>query len=230
MKIEEMKHSYSTLFFYAVGVWCTAISRFNLWSNIMATDDENGVNMDNQIAYYDTDSIKGVGNVGNVIKNYNDGVLERIKQSAKDNDIDISLYMPKDKKGISHPLGVFECETEKGNYKFFKTMGAKKYAYVDNNGALHLTVSGVRKSAVKAFKTINDFDNGFTFDYHHSGRLIHYYEDNQKPFAYKDVNGNYYFCKQRHSIILQPSTYTLGQTDEYETLIEEYLNIIPNNQ
>ena len=180
--------------------------------------------------YYDTDSIKGVGDVGDVIENYNKGVFERIKQSAKDNDIDINLYMPKDTKGISHPLGVFECETEKGNYKFFKTMGAKKYAYVDHKGVLHLTVSGVRKSAVKALKSIKDFDNGFTFGYRESGRLIHYYEDNQQPFAYRDINGNYYFCKQRHSIILQPSTYTLGQTDDYQTLIDKYIGLIPTNQ
>lgn len=236
MKIEEMKHSYSTLFFYAVGVWCTSISRFNLWTNIMATDSENGVNMDKQVAYYDTDSLKGVGNVGNVIENYNKGVIERIKQSSKDNDIDIALYMPKDRKGKEHPLGVFECETPdrkdgtSGRYRFFKTMGAKKYCYMDCDGALHLTVSGVRKSAVRAFKSINDFNNDFVFGYEYSGRLIHYYEDDQEPFTYTDVNGNEYRCTQRHSIILQPSTYKLGQTDEYQALIDEYFGIIPNNQ
>lgn len=230
MKIEEMKKSYSTLFFYAVGVWCTAISRFNLWSNIMATDPAHGVDMDRQVAYYDTDSIKGTGDVGDVIKNYNKGVLERIKKSATDNNINIDLYMPSDKKGVKHPLGIFENETEKGLYKEFKTMGAKKYCYKDKNGVLHLTVSGVRKTAVRAFKSIEDFENGFTFDYKYSGRLIHYYEDNQKPFFYTDIKGNKYLCKQRHAIILQPSTYTLGQTSEFESLINEYIGIIPNNQ
>lgn len=230
MKIEEMKSSYSTLFFYAVGVWCTSISRFNLWCNVMATDPAHGVDMDRQVAYYDTDSIKGTGDVGDVIEDYNNGVLERIKQSSKDNGIDINLYMPADKKGVKHPLGVFENETEKGLYKQFKTMGAKKYCYKDKDGALHLTVSGVRKSAVRAFKSIEDFENGFTFDYNYSGRLIHYYEDNQKPFMYTDIQGNKYICEQRHAIILQPSTYTLGQTSEFETLINEYIGIIPNNQ
>lgn len=236
MKIEEMKHSYSTLFFYAVGVWCTAISRFNLWSNIMAQDKENGVDMDKQVAYYDTDSIKGIGEVGNVIDRYNKGVLERIAQSAKDNDIDISLYMPKDRKGNQHPLGVFECETPdrkdgtSGRYKLFKTMGAKKYCYMDSNGALHLTVSGVRKSAVRAFKSINDFENGFTFTYEFSGRLIHTYEDKQPNITYTDIDGNKYTSKQRHSIILQPSEYTLGQTPEFQALIDDYFGIIPNNQ
>lgn len=196
----------------------------------MSTDPAHGVDMDRQVAYYDTDSIKGTGDVGDVIENYNKGVLEHIKQSSKDNDIDINLYMPTDKKGVKHPLGVFENETEKGLYKEFKTMGAKKYCYKDKDGALHLTVSGVRKSAVRAFKSIEDFENGFTFDYNYSGRLIHYYEDDQKPFMYIDIQGNKYICEQRHAIILQPSTYTLGQTSEFETLINEYIGIIPNNQ
>lgn len=235
MKIEEMKHSYSTLFFYAVGCWTTAISRYNLWQNVMTQErDENGkvvVNMDRLVAYYDTDSIKGKGNVGHVIENYNKGVIERIKQSAKDNGIDLALYMPKDRKGKEHPLGVFECETPDGKlYRKFVTGGAKKYIYQDHNGALHLTVSGVRKSAVRAFKSIDEFQNGFTFGYEYSGRLIHTYVDNQPPFTYTDVNGNKYRCTQKHSIILQPSTYTLGQTPEFETLIRDYNGIIPNNQ
>ena len=196
--------------------------------------DENGkvvVNMDRLVAYYDTDSIKGKGNVGHVIENYNKGVIERIKQSSKDNGIDLALYMPKDRKGKEHPLGVFECETPDGKlYRKFVTGGAKKYIYQDHNGALHLTVSGVRKSAVRAFKNIEEFQNGFTFGYEYSGRLIHTYVDNQPPFTYTDVNGNKYRCTQKHSIILQPSTYTLGQTPEFETLIRDYNGIIPNNQ
>ena len=64
--------------------------------------------------------------------------------------------------------------------------------------------------------------------YEDAQKLTHYYEDNQEPFWYTDVDGNRYYAQQRHSIILQPTTYTLGITDEYEGLIDEYMGIIPD--
>ena len=216
-----MKTSYSTLLPYSTGVWCTAYARRALWSNI--------VKLDNQIAYYDTDSLKGIGDIGTVLDDYNKTVIERLKQSAKDNDIPIDYYMPKDDKGRPRPLGVFERETsEKMGYFSFKTMGAKKYCYRDNKG-LHLTVSGVRKSAISQIKYIHQFNDGLIFDYKHAQKLTHCYIDNQPTFTYTDKDGNTYTSTQRHSIVLQPTTYSLGITPEYMTFIEdEIAGIIPD--
>lgn len=82
-------------------------------------------------------------------------------------------------------------------------------------------MAGVRKKAVK-YLTIDEFENGFTFGYKECGKLIHFYTNNQKPFTYIDINGNEYTCHQRHSIILQPTTYTIGQTEEFMKLILKY--------
>ena len=218
-KLNEMKRSYSTLLPYSTGVWCTAYARRALWSNI--------AKLDGQVAYYDTDSIKGIGDIGDVIDEYNKTVLERLETSARENNIDISYFMPCDDKGNKRPLGVFECETTKGNYTEFKTLGAKKYCYRDNKG-LHLTVSGVRKSAISQITDIEQFKKGLVFDYEHAQKLTHYYMDAQQPFTYTDKDGNRYHSKQRHSIVLQPTTYSLGITDEYETYIEMLMGILPD--
>ena len=212
-KLADMKKSYSTLFFYGVGVFCTSIARYNLWMNVLA--------LDNDVVYYDTDSIKGIGDkVVQVVADYNKSVLSRLEAVSGELNIPLDKYMPADRKGVKHPLGVFECETDKGNYKQFKTMGAKKYCYVDHEGNMHMTVSGVRKKACKALNgDINNFKRGFVFGYEAADKLLHFYTDEQPPIDYRDTDGNIYHCKQQHSIILQPTTYTLGLTDEYEYIL-----------
>ena len=93
-----------------------------------------------------------------------------------------------------------------------------------------MTVSGVRKKAVAALNDdISNFKKGLVFGYNDAEKLIHYYDDNQPEFDYRDVDGNIYHSKQRHSIILQPTTYTLGITAEFEDFIRGEFNdqIIP---
>lgn len=225
-KLEDMKHSYSTMMMYSTGVWCTARARHNIWKYAIMP-------LDHDVAYYDTDSIKGTGTkVYEVVDNYNKMILERLKTVSDALKIDINKFMPKDINGNVHPLGVFECETSEhdgGNYKEFITLGAKKYCVRDGFGDLHMTVSGVRKKAVTALNNdIRNFKDGVVIGYEDAQKLTHYYEDNQESFWYTDVDGNRYYAQQRHSIILQPTTYTLGITDEYEGLIDEYLGIIPD--
>lgn len=212
-KLNEMKQSYSTLFYYAVGVFCTSIARANLWNAVLK--------LDNDVVYYDTDSIKGVSDkVIEVVDEYNKSVLKRLEGVSSELNIPLDRFMPADRKGRKHPLGVFECETDKGNYKEFITLGAKKYCYRDHNDELHMTVSGVRKKASVALNNdIRNFKKGLVFGYQAADKLIHFYTDEQPEFDYRDIDGNIYHCKQKHSIILQPTTYTLGITDEYEYIL-----------
>lgn len=214
-KLDGMKRSYSTLFYpMAIGVYCTAYARRNLWANILK--------LDWSVAYYDTDSIKGTGDeVYSIVEEYNKHVDELLERSSKIHNIPMELYKPFDQKGICHPLGYFENETENGLLPKFCTLGAKKYLYMDSDGEKHLTMSGVRKSAVK-YVDFDTFKNGFTFGYKECGKLTHYYNDNQDSFTYTDIDGNEYLCQQEHAIILQPTTFTIGQTQELLALILEH--------
>ena len=125
-------------------------------------------------------------------------------------------FMPKDVDGNKRPIGFFEDD---GEYIEFKTLGAKKYAYRDKKG-LHITVSGVSKSGVSALNDdINNFHKGFKWGYKESGKLTHVYNNDQCEFTFTDYKGNIQRCDQVHGVVLQPTTYTLGITSEYEALI-----------
>lgn len=218
-KLGDMKKSFSTLFFpMAIGCYCTAYARKNIWSCILKLDKD--------VAYYDTDSIKGTGDrVYKVIEAFNKGIEEKLQKYSKIHKLPIELFKPVDIKGICHPLGYMENETERGLMKEFKTLGAKKYYYIDADGNNHLTMSGITKKAVKCL-SIDEFEKGFYFDYKDTGKLIHFYNNNQKPFSYVDVEGNTYRCSQQHSIILQPTTYKIGVTDELLKLALYYDNYV----
>lgn len=216
--VDDYKNSYSNILNYPVGVWCTAYNRQALWSNILK--------LDKQVVYYDTDSIKYVGDAGNIFEEHNKEVLADLEISSIKNGIELDMYMPVDDKGKKRPLGVFEFD---GAYKDFKTLGAKKYAYIEEDDSLHITVAGVSKSASKALSSLDEFKNGKVFNYKEANKLTHYYYDEQEQITYIDVQGNTYTSTQKHSVILQPTTYTLGITDEFEALINEYLGQLDYN-
>ena len=207
-KLNDLRHSYNNLFNYGVGVWVTAYNRQALWSNIVKNDYD--------VVYYDTDSIKTVKPVD--FTDYNNRIIEECIQSAEANGLDINDFSPVDKKGIKHQLGVFESE---GCSEQYITLGAKKYCY-RKDGELHLTVSGVPKKAVDALQdNIYNFTDTFTFDYEHARKNTHYYTT-QEPFTFKDIDGNIYNCTDTYGVVLQPTTYKLGLTDEYINIINEY--------
>ena len=95
-------------------------------------------------------------------------------------------------------------------------MGAKKYCFVQD-GKTYITVAGVNKSKGGAeldkYKGIYSFNDGFIFS--DAGGLESVYNDNSYGKYVVDgheitINPNVYLC---------PSTYTLGETQEYKMLI-----------
>lgn len=215
-KLQEMKESFSTLMYYGMGCYITALSRKALMDICLSSHE-----FDRDLIYSDTDSVKYTGNYDHLFEEYNKKVyqsyLELIKKYP---DLTIEMFMPEDVKGVKHPIGYYEDD---GLYEEFKTLGAKKYAYREN-GELHLTVSGVAKTGVTALKDdINNFDKGFIWDYHTSGKLTHFYHDEQPEADIIDDEGNLYHSTYKYGIILAPTTYTLGLTDLYEKLIDDFI-------
>ena len=125
-------------------------------------------------------------------------------------------FCPLDKNGIPHRLGIFDDD---GQYKKFKTLGAKKYCYVDNDNKLHMTVSGVRKSAVSQLHDIDDFKDGIVFDVEHAQKLIMTYVDDMPPIVWNKGQYDEFHSNYQHGICAQPTTYSLGITDDYESIL-----------
>lgn len=189
------KNSKNAYLCYAWGVWITAWARLRLQEGLQMAGDG--------AIYCDTDSVKYVGDVDWTA--YNN---KRVKSSTR------SKAYADDKKGKRHYMGVFEFE---GQYDNFITLGAKKYAY-EQNGELHITVSGVNKvkgaeelkeaGGLPAFKENMVFRKG--------GGTESVYNDDM--FHVKHIDGHE--LEMGPNICIRDSTYTLGITAEYARLLE----------
>lgn len=181
---------------YAWGVWTTAHARAHLARLIDAAG--NG-----SVAYCDTDSGKGAGLDKEAIEAENALIRQECERTGAYYDVGTVRYY----------LGEYEHETKKARYDRFITLGAKKYAY-EQDGELHITISGVRKEAgAIELGSIENFKVGFTFR-EAGGLEMRYHE---KPIHTIEVDG----CRieSASDIAVLDSTYTLGVTTAYSDLI-----------
>lgn len=195
---------------YQFGVFVTAYARYNIWQAIIA--------LDAYVAYVDTDSVKLYNNDGKWFDDYNKKIKSSYYDIATRLDIDERNLHPKDKKGVEHPIGVFDYE---GTYKKFVTLGAKRYCYEDDDG-LHITVAGVnKKTGVAALDgKIENFNEHLEFDYFQSGKKIVNYNDNQSPVTWNKGAYDEYASSDKFGITLQPTTYGMNSAADYlETIL-----------
>lgn len=204
----EKKKLSKTFGAFQFGVWVTAYARRNLWKGILA--------LDYNVVYCDTDSIKYIDCDSNFFNEYNAKIADRENMRADMLGIPRDTFIPKDKKGISHRLGIYDDE---GVYKKFKTLGAKKYCYINKKNKLLMTVSGVRKSAVSQLHNIDDFKDGTVFDVEHAQKLLMTYIDDMTPIVWNKGHYDEFYSKYQYGICAQPTTYSLGITDDYESIL-----------
>lgn len=175
---------------FAWGCWCTAWARFWLEKAIRLCG--------HNFVYCDTDSVKFVGNVEFTALN-----AEIQATSEKHGAFAV------DPKGTTHYLGVYEHDA---TYKRFVTLGAKKYAYEDENGKLHITIAGVSKTGAAELGCLENFKEGFVF--HESGGMEAYYNDEWgEPL---EIDGH--IIETPPNIYLEKGEYTLGLTADYKRL------------
>lgn len=188
---------------YAYGVWTTAHARESLQAGIDLCGDN--------LVYVDTDSCKYLGQID--FTEYNN---ERISECLG------SGAYATDPKGITHYMGVYEQE---GIYKHFITQGAKKYAYEDSNGELHITVSGVSKKRgaqeLKRKGGLDAFREGLVFE--DSGKTESVYND-KKGQRITKIDGH--LVTITRNVVIRDTTYTLGYDNE--GLYADLLNVSSN--
>ena len=193
---------------YQWGVWVTAHSRDALERGIRLVHDTEGADF----IYCDTDSVKYTGIVD--WSSYNSDRCSECMDSGS---------YAVDPKGVTHYMGVFETEDNPETgvaYRYFKTLGAKKYAYVEREGeGVHCTIAGVNKS--KGGKELDKngglsaFVEGFVF--REAGGTQAVYNDNP-PFGTVHIDGG--DIQITSNVAILPSEYTLGITGEYERIIK----------
>ena len=183
---------------YAWGVWTTARAREHLEIAIKMCGD--------RFVYCDTDSVKFIDDGFVDFTEYN---KQRSAESEKNGGV---AY---DRSGRKYHLGLYDNE---GTYKYFVTMGAKKYAYVDHHNKLHITVAGVgKKKGAAELETaggIKKFKEGFTF--FAAGGTESVYNDNPDI---EQIEREGHVLKITSNVLIRQSTYTLGVTGEYRTIL-----------
>ena len=183
---------------YQWGVWCTAWARYRLQEGIKLAGEN--------FVYCDTDSVKYIGNIDWTAYN---------KQREKDSKA--SGAFATDPKGITHYMGVYEAD---GEYSEFKTLGAKKYAYnYEPGGKTYVTIAGVTKKSGGAELDENGglkaFSPGFTF-VKAGGTEAIYNDDPEIKTVVRDGKQ----INITPNIVIKDSTYTLGITAEYASLLK----------
>lgn len=192
---------------YQAGVWVTAWARHNLFDFIIP--------MDEHIAYCDTDSIKGVFTDEDMkfVDDYNKKIEALENKVASILGIDPAKYTATTSKGKIKRLGVMEREDDCTE---FKTLGAKRYVDLVN-GEIECTIAGLPKRAAKdKIKSVDEFNTGLVWDTNESQKLIAHYEDNQEPCTWTDRDGVTYYSEAQYGICLQPTTFDLSISNEFE--------------
>ena len=199
---EIQKRLRALAFCYQWGVYTTAYAREQLQMAIDLCGDK--------ILYCDTDSVKTLG----------DAPIHKLNDALRKRAYDMGAYAY-DREGREHPIGVFEFD---GHYKQFITQGAKRYAYIDDNDKMHITVSGVTKQinektgvpfAVEELKTLERFKPGMIWK--KAGGTMAVYNDRDN-FDYTDPETG----KTVHigkNVAIVPTTYEMSYSDDYNKLL-----------
>ena len=188
------RHNKRTFLNYAWGVWCTAWARFRLEEGIIIAGPEDFI-------YCDTDSVKYVDH-GQDWSAYNE---QRQKASEK------SGALAEDSEHVTHYMGVYEMD---GEYRRFSTLGAKRYAYDDMRGDLHITISGVSKNAAAELVSLENFHEGFIFQ--HPGKTENDYVD--FPVSNTLIVDDR-LIEITSYVIISETTYNLSLSDSYRNLL-----------
>ena len=209
------KNARKNFLVYQWGIWVTCWARWTLQLAIDLAGD--------QFVYTDTDSIKFVDDLDFTDLNDRLAALSWSNQAYA-----------VDHNGEIHYMGVFELD---GEYRSFVTLGAKKYAYEDDKGALHLTVAGVNKKKgaeeLELAGGLSAFQTGFTFVDAAGTQPV--YNDDPKTENIIDTRTGAVLQPWIHGALLPvdgrqleitsnlallPDTYTLDITQDYRDILE----------
>lgn len=196
--------------FYPWGVWITAYARRNLFTAIEAIGKD--------FVYSDTDSIKYINEFDHrqYFEEYNKQIDEKIKKAAEYHNLEISMFSPLTQDGKVKTIGVWDDD---GHYDKFKTLGAKRYMYLED-GEYHITLAGANKKSTAKYlsmfnKPFDHFNRNLCIPKEYSGRLTITYIDDETSGVVVDYKGKPYHYHELSSIHMEPSEYNLTMSDEF---------------
>lgn len=222
-KVAQYNDSKNRFLFYPWGIFVTAYSRRNLWTGILS--------MGNDYIYSDTDSIKFTNYNSHTwyIDKYNKMVTTKIQQMCTHFKIPYSEVVPKTIKGVPKPIGVWDYE---GCYSKFKTLGAKRYMYVED-GTLHITIAGLSKrngadyllqsSGGDFDKVFQSFNNNLYIPASNTGKSTHTYIDDEYEINVTDYQNNTLHVTTLSGVHLEECEFTLSISKQYGIFLHSFM-------
>lgn len=216
--LSEYNKSKQRFNYYAWGVWITAYARRNLF---MAINE-----CKNDYKYSDTDSVKitNFENHRKFFENYKENVIKKIKNVCFVYDLDFERFEPVDIKGKKHLIGEW---TDEGTYSKFKTLGAKRYMYIQDD-KLHITVAGLSKKKgaeylAKQKYPFSFFNHEMKIPAKYAGRNIVSFIDEEIEGELKDYQGNIAHYHEKSYIHMEESEYNLSLSDNFIKYLNGYV-------
>ena len=220
--IDNYNKSKQRFLYYPWGVWVTAYARKNLWTGILSMQDD--------YIYSDTDSIKfqNINLHTWYINKYNSIVERKLKVMCKHYNIPFSDLKPKTIEGKEKLIGIWDYE---GNYKYFKTLGAKRYIYYTDS--LHITIAGLSKNYGGAYLEIlsgggienmfKAFNNDLYIPAEYTDKKTHTYIDDLIEIDVLDYMGNKARVISKSGIHLESCEFTLSISRQYEEFLKMFV-------
>lgn len=239
--LDKYKANRNSFLLYQWGVWVTSWARHFLRETIAQIEDNSRSKLFDDFIYCDTDSVKltNYNKHRKIFDEYNKQNIRDMQVALRYHGIDENAIFQKTVKGKIKTLGVWENETNKGAYKMFKTLGAKRYMYYDDNELFclkedditgekietpyHLTVSGLNKKKAIPYIVENGDFNFFKDEMFipkdYTGKNTHTYIDEEYTLDIIDHNGKPSTVHQKHYIHLEAQEYKLTISDVFEKFL-----------
>lgn len=235
--LAKYRDTHTSFLLYQTGVYITAYARRDLIETIAeicerATDTINGKPFDD-IVYYDTDSIKILNGerYKDIFDNFNKRNKIRMKRAADYHKFKWDMFEPTDPSGEKRLLGIFDTEKP---YKYFKTLGAKRYIYQYYDDSFNITIAGVNKeTGAKYMSELAQQNNCTEFDIFEDtlyfprgkcGKKVLLYCDNGFSDIVTDYLGNECYVHEKSYIYMCEGDYSLGIGGEFRLLWQKIHN------
>ena len=223
-ELKKYNNSKKRFLFFAWGIYITAFVRKTILETVLAFGDD--------YAYTDTDSIKAINAEKHqaYIDEYNKKVEHKLRLTAEYYNIPFEMFKPKTIKGEEKLLGVFDKETENGKWLAFRSLGAKRYMYLEHDRTLVMTVSGVNKKhalpyIIKKYGkygAFSKFNNDLVIPAEYTGKLTHYYLDEPMEGYVTDYLGNTVKYSSLSGIYMEKASYSFSMEAAYLSYLREY--------
>ena len=201
---------------YQWGVWVSAWARYELlslfWALTVYRSEDGKLHYNHKVLYCDTDSLKGKDLDTSIIARYNANVKSKVLDYCTRRRIPFETL---------DGLGEFKRE----HYDYFKTIGQKQYAFIDENGNFAYHISGLAQPKqgedgkehcfFDQFETLYEKMEAFCQDMRvpadQSGLLESIFGSERAPEVVEDCNGDKLEIHVLSFVLLLPKGYKASE-------------------